>query len=322
VKAACVVVFVLAASTAGSAQGSAHTSTSLTPVALTPHAVAFWNEDRGLIGTGQRLSHGGSSGAILLTSNGGHTTRIAARTPGFVSWVGVAPRGHAWAVVNVCKGDDECSRRLWHSEDGGVRWRVIGPAPFWAASFVDGQRGFAVYRLESGLIATTDGGRTWRSVPSPCATDATGVSFASPQRGWLLCVRMYGLGNAWKAIYRTGDGGKHWRQIALAKFGGRHVSGLCVCGYPEGIAFARDGLGVLWESRGTIYLTRDGGAHWKGFPDVSEAELDFGWSGAAVPGQAFVLLARTPVRPIPFRLLTTTDRSTAWRTVHTWRWQG
>jgi photosystem II stability/assembly factor-like uncharacterized protein len=137
---------------------------------------------------------------------------------------------------------------------------------------------------------------------------------------------MYGLGNAGKAIYQTSDGGKHWRRVAVAQVGkqpnGRTrcicSGGICICGYPEGIAFARDGVGVLWESRGTLYLTRDGGAHWKAFPNVSEPELDFGWSGAAVPGRAFVLLARTPHRPIPFRLITTTSDLTGWRTLRTW----
>ena len=113
-KALVLVAVVLAASVAGSAHGVTHSPPLLTPVALSPHAVAFWDKERGLIGTGQRFSRGGSSGSILLTTDGGHTARVLVRTPGFVSWIGVAPRGQAWAVVNVCK-DDQCSRYLWHS---------------------------------------------------------------------------------------------------------------------------------------------------------------------------------------------------------------
>jgi photosystem II stability/assembly factor-like uncharacterized protein len=60
------------------------------------------------------------------------------------------------------------------------------------------------------------------------AEAATDVSLVSPQRGWLLCVYMYGLGNARKLIYRTEDGGKHWQRVALAQFGGHSFGGLAV----------------------------------------------------------------------------------------------
>src|SRR5206468_12249231 len=122
------------------------------------------------------------------------------------------------------------------------------------------------------------------------------------------------VGNAGKSVYSTDDGGEHWRRLAdtrLITSGARQYpvssGGIDFYGYPQGIAFASDGVGVLWESRGTLYLTRDGGTNWKAFAALSKPELDWGFSGAAVPGRAFALLARLPVRPIPFRLLATTD---------------
>jgi photosystem II stability/assembly factor-like uncharacterized protein len=80
---------------------------------------------------------------------------------------------------------------------------------------------------------------------------------------------------------------------------------------------ARDGFGVIWESRGTLYVTRDGGAHWTGLPEVARPEEDFGQSGAALPhGIAYVLLSigGSGVR----RLIETTDAGRSWHVVHRW----
>jgi photosystem II stability/assembly factor-like uncharacterized protein len=319
VRALALVTAALVVSALGSQQSFGRGGRSVSPASLTPSSIAFWDARHGLIGTGQRLVGGSSRGAIVVTTDGGRMTRLLVATPGVVSWLGVAPGQQAWAVVKLC-GHDSCSYRLWHSADGGARWSVIGAAPFETASFVNADVGYAVSRLDSGLLATRDGGRTWRVVRAPCDYSATSVSMVSPRRGWLLCNENYGAGSARKRIYQTGDGGEHWQRIAVADFGGGTGSGICVCGYAVGIAFAPDGLGVLWESRGTLYLTGDGGQRWRAFPAVAQPELDFGWSGAAVPGRAFALVARTPHRPIPFRLLTTTDRLTGWRTIRTWKW--
>src|SRR5205814_3730789 len=107
-----------------------------------------------------------------------------------------------------------------------------------------------------------------------------------------------------------------WRRVAYTPFAppGRSYGGIAAFGYPLGLAMAADGFGLIWESRGTLYVTRDGGSHWNGLPKVAEPEVDFGLSGAALRGGVgFVLLRRGGVR-----LLETSDAGRTWHAVHRW----
>src|SRR5579885_619025 len=254
---------------------------------------------------------------MSATTDGGRTSTVLARLPGPVTWVAVAPSRVAWAIVGACtKGT--CSHELCRSSDGGASWSRLGPAPLQAVAFGDAAHGLAV---GGGILSTADGGRTWRGLASPCPDGARGVSMVSARRGWLLCVRILGVGNADKTVYRTDDGGVHWRRLAHVGFAPRQrrfAGGLHLYGYPQGIAFARDGTGVLWESRGTLFLTRDGGRHWTPYPQVARPEDDVGLSAAAVAGHAFALLVRTSLRPVPFRLVATGTARVRRRTVRIW----
>jgi photosystem II stability/assembly factor-like uncharacterized protein len=78
---------------------------------------------------------------------------------------------------------------------------------------------------------------------------------------------------------------------------------------------ARDGFGVIWESRGTLYLTRDGGSHWIGLPKVARPEQEFGLSGAALPHAIGYVLLSIGVR---VRLIGTGDAGRTWHVVHRW----
>jgi photosystem II stability/assembly factor-like uncharacterized protein len=78
-----------------------------------------------------------------------------------------------------------------------------------------------------------------------------------------------------------------------------------------------DGFGLLWESRGTLYVTRDGGFDWSALPRVAVPEVDFGQSAVALPhGVGFVVLARGG--GLKRRLLMTMDAGRSWRVVHHW----
>src|SRR5260370_13535143 len=85
--------------------------------------------------------------------------------------------------------------------------------------------------------------------------------------------------------------GQETRRV-YARAAGHGYGGISSYGYPIGIAMARDGFGVIWESRGTLYVTRDGGSHWIALPKVARPEEDFGASAAALPnGVGYVLLS-------------------------------
>src|SRR5581483_11214543 len=134
---------------------------------------------------------------MSATTDGGRTSTVLARLPGPVTWVAVAPSRVAWAIVGACtKGT--CSHELCRSSDGGASWSRLGPAPLQAVAFGDAAHGLAV---GGGILSTADGGRTWRGLASPCPDGARGVSMVSARRGWLLCVRILGVGNADKTVY-------------------------------------------------------------------------------------------------------------------------
>jgi hypothetical protein len=134
---------------------------------------------------------------------------------------------------------------------------------------------------------------------------------------WALCTTEGGAGNMGKSVYRLEASG--WKRVAYTPGPAGHgYGGISSYGYPIGIAMARDGFGVIWESRGTLYVTRDGGSHWTALPKVARPEVDFGASAAALPhGVGYVLLSvgGSGVR----RLIGTRDGGRTWYVVHRWR---
>jgi photosystem II stability/assembly factor-like uncharacterized protein len=134
----------------------------------------------------------------------------------------------------------------------------------------------------------------------------------------VLCTGEGGAGAGGKAVYRLVDGA--WRRLAYTPFPppGRGRGGISIMGYGLGIAMARDGFGIIWESRGTAYVTRDGGSNWLGLPKVAVPEVDFGLSAAALPhGIGWIVLSRGG--GLQRRLLETTDGGRTWHVVHRWR---
>jgi photosystem II stability/assembly factor-like uncharacterized protein len=252
-------------------------------VALVPNAVAFRDPAHGLLGTGFtscRFAGFGCKlqGTISLTSDGGKTWKVVLRTPRPVVSVDYAA-GAAWARYD----DGENLRSL----DRGRTWRpAVPPDPL--------------------------------AAPCPPALALHEQVVVSGDREWALCTGEGGAGNMGKAVYRLTESG--WRRVAFTGFvpPGRSYGGISSYGYPLGIAMASDGFGVIWESRGTLYVTRDGGSNWTGLPKVARPEVDFGVSGAALPhGVGFVVLAHGGSESR--RLLGTTDAGRSWHLVHRWR---
>jgi photosystem II stability/assembly factor-like uncharacterized protein len=238
--------------------------------------------------------------------------------------------GFAGTGMTSCASPDfHCRPRgtISVTTDGGRTWRVLRSTPRPVVKVtVDGTRIRATY--DNGVVvASADGGRTWRSARAPkgpagpCAPGpnlyrANQVVVTPTGARYALCVYGAGAGNQAKAVFRVRDG--RWRRIAWTPFGRGGYGGISTYGYPLGLAMSDDGFGLIWESRGTLYVTRDHGRHWIGEPKVARPELDFGRSGVALTnGVGYVVLANGggPV----CRLLMTTDAGRTWRVVHRWR---
>jgi hypothetical protein len=218
------------------------------------------------------------------------------------------------------------SRTIELTADGGKTWRVVlrTPRPVVSLFFFDGV-GWARYD-DGENLRSTDGGHGWApAVPMlpadvicPQGTMQSWISYTPAGSTWALCVTQASAGSEGKSVYRLSA--KGWKRVAYTPFapprpGG--YGGISLYGYPLGIAMAQDGFGVIWESRGTLYVTRDGGSHWTGLPKVARPEVDFGASGAALPhGVAYVLLSNGAVKGR--RLIGTGDAGRTWHVVHRW----
>ena len=208
--------------------------------------------------------------------------------------------------------------------NGGRTWKVVlrTPQPVVRVEVTD--------RVESALLydgkrlRSADASRTWRpampvpelATPCPPALDSHTQIFATPAgTQWALCAGPGGAGTMGKAVYR--ESRSYWTRVAYTPFGTGGYGGISAYGYPVGMAMADDGFGLIWESRGTLYVTRDAGSHWTGQPRVARPELDFGQSATVLShGVGFVLLGLGGGERR--RLLTTRDGGRTWRIVHRW----
>ena len=277
-----------------------------------PSALALWTRRRGLIGSNAGVI------SFLRVDRLSVYPRTRTRQP----VLSLQTVGRETAIAQLGTG------RYLRSDDAGRHWH---PFPLrYPTSFATPTVGLAyrftpLVRRKGGgwsntmqLLYTKTGGRTWTLRPAPCGGDPSLVDLVTPRLGWLMCLGQGGAGNEAKLLYRTNDGGRTWHSLVRVLMmpgepgGSDRSHGLTSYGYPQGISFARDGFGLLWESRGTLYVTRDGGSHWIAEPKVARPEEDFGYGGAALSnGRGFVLLSRGGGPNA--RLLETRDYGRTWR---------
>lgn len=275
-----------------------------------PSAFGLWSPEHGLVG---RTAYHPLRGSIWIYDSG-HRLRLALRVKESVDSIQTIGRSTAIAEVN----NGHRSRYL-RTTDGGRHWqplRLRYPTSFATARI---GLGFRVYmagnRGKMALLETRDAGRTWQRRPNPCQSGGLAfsalVDLVTPRLGWLMCLGQGGAGNEEKALFRTTDGGAHWQALARVPMTGHPRGGIASYGYPAGMSFTRGGFGILWESRGTLYVTRDGGAHWRAEPRVQRPEIDFGKGGAAFPNGRALLLLWDGAQP-PARLVETRDYGRVW----------
>jgi photosystem II stability/assembly factor-like uncharacterized protein len=180
---------------------------------------------------------------------------------------------------------------ILHTRDGGATWELQdAPAKraLYGVAGVDEDRAWAVGG--DGILATGDGGRTWRAQLDGAWCHA--VTFVDARHG-------FAVGDA---IYTTADGGEHWTRRTVpvtAESPADAVGGL------YGVAFADADHGVAvgyeaWEKDGggllggtvlkpLVLHSDDGGATWRAqlVPEAREAadgmRLGFGLLDVSYP---------------------------------------
>jgi photosystem II stability/assembly factor-like uncharacterized protein len=124
-----------------------------------------------------------------------------------------------------------------------------------AVYFLDENAGWAAGG-KGNVLKTTDGGRTWETLPRPTEDVVRDVYFADKETGWLVCegnifsptteVRSY--------LLKTTDGGATWSRVLVT---GADVEVLLVR-----IVFIDHAHGWAFGELGALYYTQDGGATW------------------------------------------------------------
>jgi photosystem II stability/assembly factor-like uncharacterized protein len=110
-------------------------------------------------------------------------------------------------------------------------------------AFVDDSHGWAVGDAGT-ILATTDGGVTWKAQVSGTRLNLLKATFVNTQVGWVASTN--GL------LLKTSDGGATWQQVSLGRNEGTQTLG------------ASDAL-TAWVNNGygsSTYITRDGGVSW------------------------------------------------------------
>jgi photosystem II stability/assembly factor-like uncharacterized protein len=123
--------------------------------------------------------------------------------------------------------------------------------------FIDHKHGW-VAGSGGTLLETIDGGATWKKVSASTGETLRDVFFIDDHTGWLVAERdVYKLktnDEARSYLLRTGDGGLTWQPVYLA---GTDANARLVR-----VIFADPANGWVFGETGTVFVTRDGGAHW------------------------------------------------------------
>lgn len=196
---------------------------------------------------------GAGTGVLWHTTDGGRswqqTLPDGATGAAFFSMGGdlsCISAANVWVVLYGAAGMTQQTYALYHTTDAGRHWAAIvarlgigGPLPPGAPSIPS--KASRLQGPASGTVAgpldvvngttailggssaatnsvsvgeTTDGGRTWRTMPAVAGLPDTayGLAFITARRGWLAASANPMLGQRTSVILVTTDGGQTWRQ--------------------------------------------------------------------------------------------------------------
>ncbi len=230
---------------------------------------------------------------ILATTDGGRTWRRQISAT-MVTQLDAVDAAHAWAVRQAGSGVG-AQPFLLRTTDGGQHWRPAGEPlfaigtgrasvhPLSSVRFLSPLRGVGVTGLpatvgsdpyqEGRLVATVDGGETWRPVPTP--DPVSSACFDNPIDGWAAVAQA-------GAVLRTTDGGRSWRRVlpdgprALTYLS---LGGVVACPAPGNVWALLYGDSGMMQQVYALYHSTDGGGHWR----AVAAHPDIGGVAATAP---------------------------------------
>jgi photosystem II stability/assembly factor-like uncharacterized protein len=177
----------------------------------------------------------------MATTDGGAHWQVQPSGDAGVSAVDFISAQVGWAVG---------PKALLATTDGGAQWTALPePCPVIdSVHFISPTTGFAVAGGKNVgatiaptppdqggvVLATTDGGRTWRRMATPA--NAQTACFSDPQHGWLGAAGL---------LYRTSDGGKDWTALTPSA----QQPGSSGSAYTAGMVVECANNGTAWAER-------------------------------------------------------------------------
>lgn len=214
---------------------------------------------------------------LMLTQDAGqHWTDITppAKTAGNIKSVFFLNATEGWVATSFAGTVIQVSPSfaISRTSDAGATWKTepltasfeAGSTPV-SLDFVDTLHGWLMLRAPSSpnfsrgvLLATTDGGASWKALPTPPIGGE--VRFTSSSVGWVAG------GPAGNQLYVTRDGGQSWQQQSVAAPAGVTAETTPKYQLPK---FSNDREGTLAvffgkseTSKLVVYGTKDGGTTW------------------------------------------------------------
>ena len=231
-------------------------------------------------------ANGWISGPNLYASHdNGHAWRQALSGP----ILALEPYENETWAVRGCGADDTagCLPRLMVSPADSDNWSVASPQPHFTLSVAAGATPFVVmeraprgiafvaenivpppYPTGGGavssegqlLFTSTNLGRSWQSLPTPCS----GIQSIRSTDGvhvWILCAEPCCTGNWVKSVWTSADGGRIWSERSgtdpIAK------GSIPFSGTADSLTVTTNGIGVFGGSNGVgIWRSSNSGITW------------------------------------------------------------
>ena len=222
------------------------------------HAVHFLDEQRGWVA--------GTSGTLLMTTNGGQSWNALERRPteDAIRDIYFSDQQTGWIVcerdIYKLRTKEEPRTYLMKTVDAGRTWQrinIIGAdsdARLVRAVFTADGHGWA-FGEAGALYSTRDAGVSWSRRPAPTRYLLLGGTFLDKERGWLV--------GAGATILQTYDGGETWRAGLVEAKGVRFTS----------VSFVEQRIGWAVGTEGRIFMTLDGGRTWRAQNSTVKSDL-------------------------------------------------